>query len=371
MSAAHEADGVVFRAAGPADDADLRAALRENALPSWATMSLRREPSFFAGEGLMGESAAVIAREAAAPHRPVGMYTCAFAPVHVDGAPETVGYLGGLRVNAPYRRRPRVVRNGFASIPVVVGNRGGVPFWFTSVSRENSAAVRLLEAGLPGMPTYRRAGLYETWTMATSRGRGAGVLRRARREDAAALAAFHNARAARRQFSPVLSADWLLSLDGSKGLTLGDFWLAEDASGLRACLAVWDQRAFKQTVAAAYRFPLSLLRAPYNLWAAASRRAPLPRVGRPLEHVFLAFAAFAGDDDGFALSIVREALARAAEKGASSAVLGLAAGDPLGAAIRARLSPHRYASLIETVTWPGEPAAALDGRPVSPEAALL
>jgi hypothetical protein len=263
------------------------------------------------------------------------------------------------------------VRNGFASIPVVVGNRGDVPFWFTCVSRENSAAVRLLEAGLPGMPAYRRAGAIETLTVAASRGKLSGVLRRARREDAPALAAFHNARASRRQFAPVLDEKWLAALDGSKGLSLSDFWLAEDRSGLRGCLAVWDQRAFKQTVAAAYRFPLNILRAPYNLWAAAARRAPLPPVGAPLEHVYLAFAAFDPEDGGLALAAIREGLARAGEKGAAAAVIGLSADNPLAVEVKARLAPLRYESLIETVSWPGDSAPSLDGRPVQPEAALL
>ncbi len=371
MTVAYVADGVVYRAAGVADDANLRAVLRENALPSWVTMSLRREPSFFAGDELMGDGAAVIAHEPGAAGRTVGMYTCAFVPVHVDGARKTVGYLGGLRVNKPFRRRPRVVRNGFASIPVVVGNKGDVPFWFTSISRENTAAVRLLEAGLPGMPTYRRAGIVETLTVAASRGRIAGVLRRARPEDAPMIAAFHNARAARYQFSPALNADWLVGLDGTKGLTLNDFWLAEDSSGLRGCLAVWDQRAFKQTVASAYRFPLGALLGPYNLWAAAARRAPLPSVGKPLEHVYLSFVAFDPEAAKLAPIAIREGLARAREKGAVAAVIGLSVDNPLTGLIKTHLAPHRYESLIETVSFSGDRAPTLDGRPAQPEVALL
>jgi hypothetical protein len=221
------------------------------------------------------------------------------------------------------------------------------------------------------MPTYRRAGIIETLTVATSRGRIAGVLRRAQPEDAPMIAAFHNAHAARYQFSAALSTEWLIGLNGAKGLALSDFWLAEDSSGLRGCFAVWDQRKFKQTVASAYRFPLGALLWPYNLWAAAARRAPLPPVGKPLEHVYLSFVAFDPNAADLAPLAIREGLARAREMGALAAVIGLSVDNPLTGLIKTHLAPHRYESLIETVSFPGETAPAIDGRPPQPEVALL
>lgn len=365
------AGGVSYREAGAPDEADLRAALRENPLESWATMSLEREPDFFRGEDLLGRSVAVIAREAVAPHRPVGMYGCAFAPVHVNGAVQTVGYLGGLRVVGRHRHKLRVVRHGFDSVRAVVGNRGTVPFWFTSVSAENGPARRLLEAGLRGMPVYAPAGLLETLTVSVRQGASRGLLREATRADIPALAAFFNARASRYQFAPALSEAWLAGLDGAKGLSLSDFQLLGRGESLRGCVALWDQRGFKQAVARGYRFPLGALRRPYNLWARATRRAPLPAPGAPLQGIYAAFAAFAEPGGPEALDVVREAAGLAGRRGASCLVIGLSAANPLCAAVKRALRPHLYESCIEVVRWPEDPPPALDARPPQPEAALL
>ena len=53
--------GVIYRRATKADDAELRALLHDNDMDSWVNLCFEREPSFFDGESLMGESTAVIA----------------------------------------------------------------------------------------------------------------------------------------------------------------------------------------------------------------------------------------------------------------------------------------------------------------------
>lgn len=371
MTGGYSAGGIVYRRAEPADDADLRAALRDNAMNSWVSLSLDREPSFFAAENLMGESVAVIARKEIPPYSAVGMYSCAFLPAHVNGKPERVGYLGGLRVNAPYRRRPRIVKNGFASIPVLVPNRGTVPFWFTSVAHENYRARRLLEAGLDGMPKYRPEGVLETLAIATKQGKARGLLQQAEPKDVPGFADFFNRQAASYQFAPVLTEKWLHGLSNRKGLGLNDFWLVKDGQDVRGCMALWDQRAIKQTVARGYRFPLNALRRPYNVWASATGRVKLPAPGQSLEHVYLAFMAFDARADDAAVDAVREGLVRARAKGAAAGVVGLSAANPLAGKLKASLRAHSYDTCIETVSWHDQPAPSLDGRAAQPEVALL
>src|SRR5438128_6436712 len=115
-----------LRLATPADDDVIRALLRDNAMPSWVEMTIEREPSFFSGANLLGRDWAVIAEEEG---QVLGMYTAAMMPVHVDGHAERLGYLGGLRVSAPHRRRIRHLRAGYESIVPLAPLR--VPFWFT------------------------------------------------------------------------------------------------------------------------------------------------------------------------------------------------------------------------------------------------
>jgi hypothetical protein len=367
----YEAAGVSYRHVRPADDADLRALLRDNAMHGWVAMSLEREPSYFLGEGLMGPSISVIARDLRAAARPVGMYSCTDLPVHIDGRPTQAGYLAGLRVDPVYRHRLRVVRNGFASIDVLAPIQAGPPFRFTSIASDNEAARRLLEARLPGMPVYRPAGRVETLALSTRHARDNGLLIPARRADIPALVAFYNRHARGYQFAPVLSADWLLGLSAERGLALHDFWLLWQAGEIRGCLAVWDQRAYKQVVARAYRFPLRLLRRPYNAWAALARRIALPAPGQRLEQAFLAFFALHPAVAPLAVDVLRAALHRVALKGARVGVLGLSVDHPLMAPLRARLHPRGLITCIETVSAPDAAPPTLDGRPVQPEVALL
>jgi hypothetical protein len=369
--ATHRAGGVIYRRARLDDDADLRMILRDGAMVSWVTVSLEREPSYFSGENLMGESFTVIAHEESVHPVPVGMYSCAFLPVHVNGRPERIGYLGGLRVCRPYRHKLRVIKNGFASIQVLMPDRGTVPYWFTSVASEHAAARRLLEARLPGMPVYQPVGELETLVLDAQQHRTQGLLQQATQQDVPVLVDFFNRQACAYQFAPLLNEIQLLKLTGETGLTLGDFWLLKDGRDIRGCLAVWDQRAFKQSVIRGYRFPLSALRGAYNTWARIANRLRLPAPGERLEHAFLAFVAFDGAAENVYVDAVREGLAKVRDKGAHAGVLGLSPQNTLARVLKSGLRTHAYRTCIQTVAWPDDAQPQLDGRPPQPEVALL
>jgi hypothetical protein len=351
------------------DDDALKAALRYNAMDSWVRLSLEREPSYFDGAALMGQSHTVIACDKHQPEAMVGMYSCAFLPVHINGLAARLGYLGCLRVTPQYRHKIRILKGGFNSMPVLIPELGSLPFWFTSIASENVLARRVLETGLKGMPVYQAVGEVETLAINTQQGRLSGLLQQATPDDIPALVAFFNQQAARYQFAPVLTEQWLLELSGDNGLCLADFWLLKDETQLHACLAIWDQRSFKQTVARGYRLPISSLRGVYNVFAGITGRVQLPAVGKKLEQVFLAFVAVDNLTDRVA--VVREGLARAHDRGAKVAVLGLSVVNPLTALLKQSLKPSVYRTLIETVSLSEGITPALDGRPPQPEVAVL
>jgi hypothetical protein len=371
LSETYRSGGVLFRKALTGDNERLKATLRDNAMDSWVRLSFEREPSYFDGVALMGKSCTVMACDENQFNSIVGMYSCEYLPVHVNGASDYVGYLGGLRVNRQYRHKVRILKSGFASIPHLAPVPGAAPFWFTSVASENTPARRLLEAGLKGMPVYRPLGVMETLAFNTRQGKLHGLLQQAVPGDIPAMVDFFNRQAARYQFSPVLTQEWLMALSGDKGLTLGDFWLAKDGADIRACLAIWDQRAFKQTVSRGYRFPLDAFRGAYNLYAGATGRVKLPAVGKKLEQVFLSFVAVDNPESTLSLQIVREGLAHAWEKGAEVGILGLSVENPLAAILKRTLTPSVYRTCIETVSLPDGLEPMLNGSPPQPEVAVL
>jgi hypothetical protein len=345
-----------FRVAREDDDALVRSLLRDIAMPSWVEITIEREPSFFAGADWLGCEWAVIAQEG---DDVVGMYTAALRPAHVDGREELLGYLGGLRVGRGHRHRIRHLRQGYESIRTLAPTQGSLPWWFTVIAQGNAAAHRLLEAGLPGLPAYRRIGDYTTLVLPAGRGRRSGLWRAARRDEAGAIARVHNRHASRYQCSPVLGEATI----GRIGLER--FLVHERGGEMLGVVALWDQRAFKQVVARRYRRPLGALLPAYNLHARLFRRVPLPRPGAALAQTFLAFLALDDAALPHAQALVLDALSHCPTP---AAALGLHARHALLDTID-RLKPIRYPSHVYAVSF-GEPVD-LDPRAVQPEAALL
>jgi hypothetical protein len=345
-----------FRRATRADDALVRAILREHGTATWVEMAIAREPSFFSGGNPIGEEWAVIGEEAA---EIVGMYTAAIVPVYVDGRAERIGYLGGLRVVPRHRRRIRHLREGYASIRPLAPSGGTLPWWFTVVAADNAVARRLLEAGVAGLPAYEPLGEYVTFGLATARGRPHDLWRSCSATDVPQIVAFHRAHASRFDLAPILDETVVLGIGPER------FFIHERDGETRGLAALWDQRAFKQIVARRYRRPIGALVPAYNLYAKLFRRIPLPREGRLLEHTFIAFLALADDVLTEAPVLLEDLLRRCATPVAS---LGLQAAHPLVSAL-AELAPMRYPARVYAVSF--EQPGPATRRPAQPEAALL
>jgi hypothetical protein len=345
-----------LRLATRTDDATLRGVLRNNGMRTWVEMTMEREPSFFAGADICGKEWAVLAEERG---EVVGMYTAAIRPVYLDGRPERLGYLGGLRVNAPHRHRIGHLRRGYASIGTLAPARGTRDWWFTVIAAENHAARRLLEAGVPGLPTYHPLGEYVTFALPASRGRRAGLWRRARAAHVARILEFHASRVASFDLSSVLDAGLVSAIGVER------FLLLEQRGEICGVAALWDQRAFKQIVARSYRRPIGVLVPAYNAFAKLTRRIPLPRAGEALDQTFVAFMAL--DLPGpFAPQLVLRDLLSHCETSVAS--FGLHAGHSLAPTMR-KLKALAYPATVYGVSFDcNAPRCAL---PVQPEAALL
>jgi hypothetical protein len=120
-----------------------------------------------------------------------------------------------------------------------------------------------------------------------------------------------------------------------------------------------------------YRQPLEALRPACNVWARIRGLPALPRPGAELQSVNLAFGAFAPEAMPLARQCLMEALYRArSERGASRAIIGLGAQNPLFGIIR-KLPHFQYATRIESVDWDKSAPTPSSALPVQPEIALL
>ena len=371
----YETKGIIYRIAGEQDTPLLQELLRNNAMDSWVEIALEREPNYFDADNLMGESFTVIAHASEDSSVVIGMYSYTLFRLFWMGVEESVAYLGSLRVHPDYRHKIRFLKEGFHSIEKLIPNSTTLPFCITSIASENHKARRLLESNTKGMPKYHCIAQMNTYAFATNGGIlppyevqidgccRVGVshhhihnttndsrLQQATKEHIPHIVTFHNTLAKEYNLSPVLETTWLEQLDGSKGLTIEDFYLLRDDDGaIEAMYALWDQRKIKQTVIKGYKTPLNKLRPLYNLYAKAFGHLTLPKEGTALEQIYISFFLCNFSDRERQLQLLQIASSHIKARGASVAVIGLDSRDPLCELIDDRLKARCYRTNIDAV----------------------
>lgn len=364
-----------FELARASDEPALRRLLRETPMGRDIRLTLEREPCVEFANDIEGDATEVLVARAAGSELPVGMAARTVLTSFVNGAPTRVGYLGQLRIRREYRR-PRVLQRGYAALRSLLAD-SGVSLNVTTIVSDNISARRVLEAGLPGLPTYRYLGdilslTYGSAARLNSRSNGVGVTS-AQTGDMEEIAALLMRNGMRFQFAPRWSREELVSSVRARGLRPEDFFVARRDSRVVGCLACWDQRDFKQVVVRGYSRRVNLVRPMWNALAPVAHWPQLPPVGAPLPVIFLSHVAVDEDDVEAFSALLDAGLHCAHRRGVGHAVLGLSDRHPLAAFARVRRRPRIYCSRVYMVYWPEGEAAAhrVDGRPLHLEVATL
>src|SRR5258708_2551426 len=131
----------------------MRRLLPLNPNPGELTLTLEREPDYFLGSRLPGvlEDQTILALEG---DRVVCIGGCSVRERYINGRRQRVGYLGGLRLDHSVRGRFDIVRRGYKFFAEIAQDPPP-EYYFTSITSDNLRSIRLLERGLPGMPSYR------------------------------------------------------------------------------------------------------------------------------------------------------------------------------------------------------------------------
>jgi hypothetical protein len=329
------AGSVTFSLAEECDDAGIRALLRNNPMRGRISISLEREPNYFADADWPGQTKqTIIARETG---RIVCVGACTAQNRFANGVSRRVGYLGGLRLDESCAGRFDILRRGYEFFRELQED-DPADFYFTSIASDNERARRFLQRGFKGMPKYEFVGEFVTLVLSTRRW--------SRRLD------YGQNNDEPKQFAPCWGADELSKLKG--------FGFHQISAGA----GVWDQRAFKQTVVRDYASPIRQMRGAINLLNWVTGAPTLPPVGKQLSMAF-GFGVAAANVD----ALIREAR----RLGAKMLITGFDARDSRLDVIRKEFRCREYRSRIYVVRWPGIGAGVddLDGRLLGPEVALL
>jgi hypothetical protein len=358
-----------FDVATSADDPEIRRLLRGNPMQGQISLSLEREPSFFADADLPTETKqTIVAREHG---RIVCMGSCAMRLRFIGGEQRRVGYLGALRLDGSVAGRFDILRRGYEFFRQLQ-NETTADVHFTSIAADNQRARRFLERGLRGMPRYQFIDEFVTAVIPLSKCRAKVPHSRADKATLEEIGAFLNQNNRHYQLAPCWSAAELGALS-SLGLNSEDFHVIRRGAEIAGCAALWDQRSFKQTVLRKYSFWLSLLRPLINAGAWLAQRAQLPKPGTALPHAFVSHVAVTPGDPDALLTLISAVSAQARQRKIDWLTVGFAANDPRLATVRAHLPCREYRSRIYLVHWPESTRLSLDLADgcLAPETALL
>lgn len=369
---------VRFELARSGDDADIRRLLRQSPMQGWVRLTLEREPSASQAATIEGDVHQCIVGRELETGRVVGLGSRSVRTVFINGREARLGYLGQLRRDPVCLGRKRLLVDGFA-LCRQLRQPGEMPFDLTSIMADNRMARAILTRGMRGLPIYHELEPVVTRTIPLRRGTrriaAANSLQLVRGSvgEIPAIAAFLQQCYRGYQFAPCWTADDLRGSERTRGLAAEDFHLALRDGRIVGCLAVWDQRRFKQVVVRGYAPNLARWRWAVNLLCCLAGRPCLPPPGESLQFAYASQIAIENDDPEMFRRLLSSACADAAARGLDNLVLGLARRHPLLPVARGMVRAHEYESILYLVHWgdADERIRQLDGRVPHMEVAVL
>ncbi|MEQ1670578.1 MAG: hypothetical protein ABL893_06960 [Hyphomicrobium sp.] len=361
-----------FTIAARDDEADVRRLLREIPIGGRYQITLERQPDAFApGAGRTRSEHIIIARDRRTGCA-AGLCERVVRDAFVDGSIRQLPYIGALRIAPSHRHKIAVLRGGFEALRLLTVRPGELPFALTSITSDNSPARRVLTALLPGLPLYHPAGDFSTLALRPKFRSANAAIQCATSSDFAELSEFLNRVNARAQFAPVWSEAALRGLQWH-GLLPEHFLFVRQGKRISGCMAVWDQRRFRQVVVRQYPKPIGALRPLLNLATPLAGLPRLPAIGTPINQCVLSHVAFEDEDQATLLALLDGALDRAKRRKFDAALIGFATERPWRAAIQQYHRAIEYQTSLYLTHWPDATAfvASLQSRTPHPELGLL
>ena len=366
-----------FDLAGPKDEPGIQRLLHRTPLAGGIRLSLERQPSAFVANAVGSEQIQILVGRGPANGEVAAMGVRGVMDWYCNGVPGRIGYLGQLRVDPCYRARPRLLLQGYAKLRELHEADGATLIYATTISADNVAARRILEASIEGMPRYRHIDDLITFVIATHAGsrrcRGSVEIANADSGDLEEIERCLARYGTRRQFSPVWSRRVLSNGDRMRDLGVEDFVVARGNSGVVGCLALWDQRKFKQTVVRGYSRRLACARPAANVLSRLTGSPRLPPVGAQLAMAYVSHVAVGDGDPEILEALLRRALDRAAERNIELVALGFSRRNVLAQVVARGFWAREYHSRIYVAFWPDGAGAAdaIEDLPCHLEVAIL
>ncbi|MBI2474710.1 MAG: hypothetical protein HYV68_03335 [Candidatus Taylorbacteria bacterium] len=342
-----------FRLAETAEDAAIRAVLRQSPMAGNISLAFGREPSFFIAEKAGSMSNQTLIYQDQTNGKIVGIGSRCIRKLFVDGVEKPVGYLSNLRLLPEARNGMTLVR-GYKFLQSLHSD-GAVPYYFTTILDENTPARATLESGRAGMPKYRYIGTLATYLITIRKPTSSKLpfeVRLCRPNDLPQAHKCLSEWNRRHQFAPVYTPGDISGESGLlPGFSLRNFYICEDKGEIVGTLGVWNQRAFKQTVVASYSATMKVVRLFSNGIARLRGRPILPPIGDQIRLLHGAVASSRDDDPEVFGALIAKARADWSGYGHDYLVIAFSQGHTLET-VTSRMAARVIKSRIYLVSWP-------------------
>lgn len=345
-----------YRIAAPEHEQQLRRAMRENSIPGWIRLSYEREPNYFLATSVEGDQHDTVIGIDLDTRQIMGIGSRSLQQRYVNGNVQTIGYLGQLRVSKNYRNKLRALKYGFDFCRQHLHSDQLSPYYLTSIISDNERAKRLLTTDLAGYPSYRHFDDLTTMAIPCRRYRGTAIangvtIERGQIGQIDDIVACLNRQNEKFQFASNWSRSSLLSQQRCRGLSPEDFFVAIKNDRIIACLAVWDQSAYKQVMVRDYASWIKHSRPIINVASRLFGYPALPAVDHPVTQVYISHLAVENNNIDIMIALIKKALNHAHEKGCSLLLLGLSQRHPCVKDLQKTFKHIAYTSSIYLVHW--------------------
>lgn len=287
-----------FKLADASDDKSLRLRMSEDCMEGSIRVSFRREPSYFIGSQVQGDSQQIIKCTDKNSHQLIGLGARLTLDVFINGTARRMGYLSDLRV-APSTRGGTLLARGYQYL-YQLHKKDPVPLYYSLILQDNHPALNTLTQTRAGLPAYHDRGKILTPAIHLDLKRKLikeqGLhIQRASPSSLDKVFGFVRQQYAKKQFSPVYHAS---DIGNSRltGLRAEDIYIASRQGKIVGITAAWDQCSFRQTHVEKYSPWLKKIRPAYNFSARFSALKALPDEGAALPYFYLALIAIEQDD---------------------------------------------------------------------------
>jgi len=323
----------IFDLAQEKDEMELRNVFDEVSQESDIRVSFGRHPNIFHSISILGKINQMMITRNTEDNGIIATGVRSVKEVYINGKAGRIGYYSGLKIKAVYRSLTLFGRG----IKYLKGlhQDSQVSAYLITILDGNEAVRKVLTSGRAGLPKACYLGGYKTYAIDIARSLNVFhpeiqnlKIERADEKNIGEALNFINEINTSRQFSTChLVHDFESKHEIYRGLKPENFYVARREGKICCVVALWDQRAFKQTVVAGYSRRFKVLKNFYNFFSKFLRFASLPKEGTSIDNIYLYGNAVGKENLDVYRFVLKKIIDDCSESGHRYILAGLHEGD--------------------------------------------